>query len=198
MREFVSISFAQFSRAFWERVEAKAKEFVPDLGQIFRRLGGGPACIDVRAGYWLFCLAHYYEPKTVCEIGTYRGRSATALALGMSTGKLWTCDLENDWIVESPSDVQIIQHRKMTSTSMLSEMTEPIDLFFFDGRIQVDDVPHITRLSHKNTVYVLDDFEGLEKGVHNALKLVNETTILITQNERLAVVIPWDIRLTHQ
>jgi predicted O-methyltransferase YrrM len=179
MREFVSISFAQFSRAFWERVEYRAKEFAEssNLQRRFLELGGGPYCIDVKTGYWLFCLAHFYQPKTVCEIGTYRGRSASALAAGMGTGTLWTCDKENDWLVESPSDVEIRQHRKMTSTAMLAEMKEPIDLFFFDGRIQVQDEPHIARLSHKHTVYVLDDFEGLEKGVHNAFKLVDETKI---------------------
>jgi predicted O-methyltransferase YrrM len=197
MRDIVSISFAQFSRAFWERIETDA--VAADLERRFREIGGGPYCIDAKVGYWLFCLAHFYEPKTVCEIGTYRGRSATALALGMESGKLWTCDKDNDWLVPSPNQVQIIQHRKMGSTSMLSEMKELIDLFFFDGRVQVDDVPHIKRLSHKNTVYVFDDFEGLEKGVHNALKLNDPSKILITQNDRLAALIPWEtIRVTHQ
>jgi Predicted O-methyltransferase len=195
MREFVSISFAQFSRAFWERVELEAHEYAEPV----KTIGGeGQFSTNRKVAYLLFCLAHYYEPKTVCEIGTYRGRSTTALALGMASGQIWTCDKDVDWKFESPNEVRINRHYT-TSTEMLKGIKEPIDLFFFDGRIQHDDVPQIKRLSHKHTVYVMDDFEGLEKGVHNALKLVDETKVLITGNERLAVVIPWHtVKLTHQ
>jgi len=199
VREFVSISFSQFSRAFWERVEKTSGEYaeVADIKGRFLEIGGGPACISMELGYWLFCLSMFYAPKTVCEIGTYRGRSTTALALGMGSGTLWTCDLSMDVPVASPNDVVIKQHH-MTSTQMLKSMTEPIDMFFFDGRIQVDDVDEITRLSHKHTVYVMDDFEGLEKGVHNALRLVDDSKILITGKERLAVLIPCAISVSHQ
>jgi hypothetical protein len=201
VRELVSISFAQFSKVFWERIQVRAGECAraAKIERRFLEIGGGPYAINADEGYWLFCLAFFYEPRTVCEIGTYRGRSATALALGMGSGTIWTCDMDNDWDVPSPNDVEIRQHRKMTSTAMLSEMKDPIDLFFFDGRIQDDDVPHIKRLSHKHTVYVFDDFEGLEKGVHNALKLNDPSKILITENDRMAVLIPWEtIGVTHQ
>lgn len=200
MRQYVSISFAQFSKAFWDRVEQVAGEQAraADIERLFLALGQGPYCISPKDGYWLFCLAHFYQPQTVCEIGTYRGRSTTALALGMSKGTIWTCDMTNDWKVESPREVQIKQHHT-TSTAMLKEMDKPIDLFFFDGRIQVDDVNHIKRLSHEHTVYVFDDFEGLEKGVHNALKLMGKDRVLITQNGALAVMIPGStIQITHQ
>lgn len=201
MRKMVSISFAQFSRCFWERVERVSKERAEatDLKGYFLKIGQGPYCITPEDGYWLFCLANYYKPISVCEIGTYMGRSATALALGMESGTIWTCDKDNEWTVDSPCAVHIIQHKKQTSTEMLKEMKDPIDLFFFDGRIQVEDVPHIKRLSHEKTVYVFDDFEGLEKGVHNAMKLNDNSKILITQNDALAVLIPWNtIQVCHQ
>lgn len=201
MREMVSISFAQFSRAFWERVEQVSgeKAKAADLEKRFLEIGQGPYCITPEDGYWLFCLAQFYKPLSVCEIGTYMGRSATALAMGMEKGTLWTCDKDNDWTVGDVGFVKVIQHKKMSSTDMLKSMKDPIDLFFFDGRIQVDDLPHIKRLSHDKTVCVFDDFEGLEKGVHNAIKLYDKDKILITQNDALAVLIPWNtINVTHQ
>jgi hypothetical protein len=45
-----------------------------------------------------------------------------------------------------------------------------VDLFFFDGRIQVHDLPLILSMSHKGTVYVFDDYEyteRFEKGMIN-------------------------------
>jgi hypothetical protein len=46
-----------------------------------------------------------------------------------------------------------------------------IDLFLIDGRLAPEDLPLLDALMHDKTVFVLDDFEGIEKGVANALLL---------------------------
>jgi predicted O-methyltransferase YrrM len=196
MREFVSISFAQFSKCFWERAELRAKEDAPHSTAL--AFGEGKASIGVETAYWLFCITHYYQPEVVVEIGTYHGRSAHAMALGMTKGSIWTCDSENnDPIPWDHNDIRLARHH-MKSTEMLAKLKAPVDMFFFDGRIQPDDVEHIERLSHQHTVYVFDDFEGLNKGVANAFLLADEKKILVTGKERLALLLPFKLVLTPQ
>ena len=50
---------------------------------------------------------------------------------------------------------------------MLRTITDKVDLFFFDGRIQITDLPEIARLMHDRTVFVTDDYVRQEKGVAN-------------------------------
>ena len=78
---------------------------------------------------------------------------------------------------------------------MLREIQESVDLFFFDGRIQEEDLAEITRLSKPTTVYVFDDFLGSEKGVANIRRLGPYLSdhILITPSggpSTLAVLVP--------
>jgi hypothetical protein len=62
---------------------------------------------------------------------------------------------------------------KTSSTDMMSALVgqTQVDLFFLDGRLQQDDIRLIAGLRHDRSVFLIDDFEGVEKGVDNALKL---------------------------
>ena len=65
---------------------------------------------------------------------------------------------------------------KTLSTEALkkvSEKEDSVDLFFFDGSLQDSDLKYIAQLSGENTILVVDDFEGIEKGVINCLLLKN-------------------------
>lgn len=117
------------------------------------------------AAVYLRALSRLYGPDVVVEIGTFIGTSTLALHTGRV---LYTCDQSNDCL---PGTESIITHPYQTSTQMLREIQEQVDLFFFDGRIQPDDIPEIVRLSHPSTVYVFDDFHGQEKGVANVALL---------------------------
>ena len=48
-----------------------------------------------------------------------------------------------------------------------------IDLFSFDGRITKNDLIILQEISSLNAIFVLDDFEGIEKGVANVIELSN-------------------------
>ena len=65
---------------------------------------------------------------------------------------------------------------KTLSTEALkkvSEKEDSVDLFFFDGSLQDSDLKYIAQLSGENTILVVDDFEGIEKGVINCMLLKN-------------------------
>lgn len=120
------------------------------------------ACLYLRA------VVERVQPKVCIEVGTFIGTSALVLA---STGAyVYTCDKDNDAF---RSQDRIVSYGKRSSTSMLEQLAggTVADLFFFDGRIQLEDVPLILRLSRPGTVYAFDDYEGREKGVINVERL---------------------------
>ena len=45
------------------------------------------------------------------------------------------------------------------------------DMLFIDGRLAAEDLRLLAALDPRSTIYVLDDFEGIEKGVENCIAL---------------------------
>lgn len=128
--------------------------------------------ITEAAVVYLRSLCEMYEPRTIVEVGTFIGTSTTAMAACRTVQAVYTCDKDNDCL---PSEGKIHCFPKQTSTQMLATLTghhgmsaiDPVDFFFFDGRIQAQDLALILRLSKPSTIYVFDDFEHEEKGVLN-------------------------------
>ena len=152
----------------------------------------------------LWAVVRYFRPKTVVEIGTYIGKSTFVLSrLG---AMVHTCD--KDHAFKLPIYASIKQYH-MGSTEMLATFTTPIDLLHIDGRVQEADKPLLEKLCHAETVITLDDFEGVEKGVWNAMQLNVKDRILVYPPERelterfvigdatTAILLP-GIRLTNQ
>lgn len=144
------------------------------------RMGYNTGSITLAAGVHLFMLARHFRPHTIFEIGTFLGKSTTALALGAgwegtTDVTLHTCDKDNECCLpQTLTGCSIIANSKTTSTDALRRAQaagDKIDLFFIDGRVQEADIPLITTLAHPKTVFLLDDFQGIEKGVVNAMLL---------------------------
>lgn len=124
--------------------------------------------ISEAARLYLRAVVEAVQPQTCIEIGTFIGTSALVLA---STGAhVFTCDKDNDIF---KSQGTIVAYGRCSSTSMLESLAGGTlaDLWFFDGRIQVEDLTLIQQLSHPKTVYAFDDYEGNEKGVINVERL---------------------------
>lgn len=121
--------------------------------------------VPLETAVLLRALCRYYQPQIAVEVGTFIGTSTLALDASRA---IYTCDRSNDCV---PGTDHILTHPYQSSTDMLKEIQEPVDLFFFDGRIQPEDLPHVQRLSHSRTVYAFDDCVGTEKGVVNASRL---------------------------
>lgn len=126
--------------------------------------------ISVGAAAYLLAWSRFIQPRVAVEIGTFIGTSALAI----TAERIYTCDKDNDCL---PSTETRTCYPYTTSTKMLEDLilrglTGQVDLWFFDGRIQMEDLPLIATLSHKRTFYLFDDFIAGEKGVVNYRRLV--------------------------
>lgn len=149
--------------------------------------------IPFEAAAYLRALSRFYDVDVAVEVGTFIGTSTYALH---AKRVVYTCDQSNDCVPpDYDSSPNILTHPYQSSTQMLAQIQEPVDLFFFDGRIQKDDIAHITRLMKPSTVFVVDDYVGKEKGVANVERLAPHLTnhVLFTPDHgpsTLAVIAP--------
>ncbi len=159
------------------------------------------------ATFWcLYAVVQAYKPKRIAEVGTYIGKSTLALVSGGA--EVHTCDYSND--VKLPFKVN--QYPMTSSTDMFAKLQPAIDLLFLDGRLEKDDLAHIGRLLHPQSIVALDDFEGIEKGVANAMRFTYQGAMLVYPPERevlerhgipddsmLALILPHGlVQLTNQ
>lgn len=151
----------------------------------------GTISVDSVSMLWL--IARYFRPRIIAEVGTFIGRSTLALAEGAGEGLklLHTCDFSfSDF--EIPPDVKSsfanakkIQYFPKTASSemfrkMVPMFREKVDCFFLDGRLQSEDLGLIKELMSSDAIFILDDFEGVEKGVVNGVLLRQALPDLIT------------------
>jgi predicted O-methyltransferase YrrM len=139
-------------------------------------------------------IVSHFQPMVVAEVGTFIGRSTAAMALAMPKGGvIHTCDASNAIALpELNPDVQVVQYPRKGSTEMFEGLISAkakVDLFYIDGRLSPKDTRLVWELAHDKTVIVLDDFEGVEKGVANAM-------LLLQQFPNYALVYPRDIGKT--
>ena len=221
------LSESMITDAFWPQLQgaACAKEATSDSEGILsisnvlaRDFPGETGSISLEATKLVWLLGRYFSPKVVIEVGTYIGRSTAALYMGARPAieKLYTCDATFDtWDpMHLTSSGEIEYFGKTTSTQMFENLVSRgviADLFFLDGRLQDADLRLVQALTHGKTIFLLDDFEGLEKGVINGIKLrdIFPNLILIRPNGRerdtvhvsppLALLLPPEVlQLTRQ
>lgn len=179
------------SVAFWASLERFGKaplEAFKACEENRLRADNDTGSVTTEDAIALWRLARCFRPSVVVEVGTFIGRSTTALRLG-SGAKVYTCDKDNDCFQMEG----VITHPKTSSTEMLKKINEKVDLFFLDGRISHEDVELIAKLVTPDTVFVIDDFEGMEKGVHNVVKLssvMKGNVFIHPQDGGLAVSLP--------
>ena len=144
--------------------------------------------ISVESGMYLWLLMKYFSPKQICEVGTYIGRSTLAMACGGtdSIEKIYTCDGTYDCMSFEDLDYSMFSAEKLNSvkkieyfgntmsTTLLQKLQSQsilLDLIFIDGRIGTEDCQVLTKVCSEDCIFILDDFDGVEKGVVNAAML---------------------------
>lgn len=187
MNEFF-LSEGMLARAFWTELAGSTRgaEAVADIEnlvfphaeQVARGFPTQTGSISRRSAELLWLLGRYFGPKTIAEVGTFIGRSTLSLYNGAkpSLDLLATCDFTYDtWRAPSGEAASKIRYYgKTSSTQMFQKLVaegRKIDLFLIDGRLAQEDLPLLDALINPNTIFILDDFEGVEKGVANALML---------------------------
>jgi hypothetical protein len=129
----------------------------------------------------LLATANYFKPSIIAEVGTFIGKSTLSLLYGMRyggvvNGKIYTCDFSNDIKLPTFDGAEIIQFPRQSSTDMfasISARSEKCDFLALDGRLQQEDFKFLNEILGSDSVIILDDFEGIEKGVSNAAALMN-------------------------
>ena len=174
--------------------------------------------ISVESAKLLWLITRYFSPKIIIEVGTYIGRSSLAMGFGgySSLQKLHTCDgtfdnLDFNRFKEICGSInkhnlisKISYYGKTFSTDMLTkikERGEKADLIFIDGRISPEDCNLLQQVTSETCVYILDDFQGVEKGVANAMLLrkffrnyiLLEPRVENNEREILAILVPASI-----
>ena len=193
------LSERMLSRVFWE--ELRSSIFYEEAASDSRKIAEITApkvnefpseagSISITSSIYLWLLSKYFSPKNVLEIGTYIGRSTLALAFGGkdSIEGLFTCDGTFDCLDFNSLKIQDLAKQKKEmigrikyfgktmSTTLLQELKGKgvkLDLVFIDGRISNDDCKILSQVMSDRCVLVLDDFEGVEKGIVNAMMLRN-------------------------
>jgi len=182
----LQISSRQLSELFWELIckehfiySGQVKELLKKLKQLEYLVDQATyktGSISSVSGLMLYYLTRYFEPQKILEIGTFIGKSTISMAYAMDENKnkncyIATCDASNDIKLPWKGNTKINQYRLSTSTIMMENEKEKFDFIFLDGRLQKEDTKFLDKLCHEKTIFVLDDFEGVEKGVVNLMTL---------------------------
>ena len=188
----INLSSPELSPIIWKHVidntGIELSQKIDDLLKHYKNLESYVSKMDfqtgsvsILSGITLYMLTKYFQPKKVFEVGTFIGRSTVSMALGISqycdNGTIYTCDKDNDFYLnELKLGCEIQGMGKTLSTDALRKVCEKedrIDLFYFDGRLQESDLQYVAQLSGEDTIIIVDDFEGIEKGVINCALLKN-------------------------
>ncbi len=222
------LSEAMIARAFWTelRSTARADDAASDVDKIIfphsleiaKTFPHQTGSISKASAELIWLIARYFEPKHIAEVGTFIGRSTLSMYYGAKTSleSLATCDYSFDtWRAPTGDDGSKIRYfGKTPSQAMFQTLFaegKKVDLFLLDGRISKEDLDLIEKLATPNSVYIVDDFEGVEKGVSNVFLLREKFPglILLTpdaelkngwnESHCLALLVPTaNIRVTRQ
>ncbi len=201
----VQIGRQRFSDIFWgivdERVDDYPYEVIEKIVEEQQKLRSdadyNTGSLPYDDAVELYKLVKFFQPKVIAEVGTFIGISTRSMRLGKSSADIYTCDVSNR-IQVSDNDTKLHQYPKTSSTDMFKDLAEKkvnVDLIYLDGRLQQDDFQYFPKIIHDQTIFVFDDFEGIEKGVINAMMLEGANRVLIYPREgrKTAVSLPFTL-----
>ena len=184
------LSEKMVSRAFWQELRSsvlvdQAKSDADEICSItapvvddFLSIAGS---IGKESSILLWLLTKYFSPRVVAEVGTYIGRSTLSIACGGkdSIERLFTCDGTFDCLdlrklalslkgLSSNLKENLTYFGKTMSHVMFQKIIQDslkVDMLFIDGRLAQEDLGMLSSLMAEDCIIVLDDFEGVEKGL---------------------------------
>lgn len=201
------IKRAAFSRLIWEEMLEFAEQksncrqtlerINEDLDELREQADYNTGSLSMSATWCTFAIGEYFRPKRVVEVGTFIGRSTVAMAWAIQPHHpdaiIHTCDGSNDIQIPAIAHVNsyrangIKQYPKTMARDMFIQLREQgfkAELAYIDGRLSPEEVALLREIIMPWTVIVVDDFEGVEKGVANAMQLVQPDSVLVYPPER--------------
>jgi hypothetical protein len=179
-----------FSDIFWrvifEHIDEYRKAHWRNISRELEQREASRQMADYNTGtithgsaFSIFALCSYFSPSIIGEVGTFIGRSTLSMARGCEAAKaqgvyIHTCDYSNDIDLGLKSTAEVIQYKRTSSEMMFSRMEDlkqRPDLLLLDGRLGPGDAEIMRRWHAHSPIVVLDDFEGVEKGVANVFYL---------------------------
>lgn len=198
----VQIGRKRFSDIFWNIVDEKVDEYpheaiekmIQNQQKLRSEADYNTGSVPYDDAVELYKLVRIFAPQVIAEVGTFIGVSTCTMREAVSSAQIYTCDSSND-ITVSPHDTKIEQYPRCTSTEMFTDLAEKgvkVDLIYLDGRLSQSDAEPLSKIVHDKTVIILDDFEGIEKGVVNAMMLEapNRALIYPREGRKTAASIP--------
>ena len=182
----LQISSRRLAQLFWELICKEHFIYPGQVDELLKKLKQLEYLTDQAAyktgsissisALILYYLTKYFQPEKILEVGTYIGKSTISMAYAMDENKtknsyIATCDVSNDIKLPWKGHTKLNQYRLSTSTTMMENEKDKFDFIFLDGRLQEEDMKFLDKLCHEKTIFVLDDFEGIEKGVVNLMRL---------------------------
>jgi predicted O-methyltransferase YrrM len=144
----------------------------------------------------LYKITKFFQPNTIAEVGTFIGVSTLTMNLALERlVDIYTCDMSNAIDLDT---LNIHQYPKTASPDMFKDLAQKetkIDLVYLDGRLSQNDIEPLSKIIHADTVFVFDDFEGVEKGVVNAMMVESFARALIYPREgrKTAISVPFSL-----
>lgn len=199
---FLQIGRKRFSEIVWGIIDEKVEDYPyerlerillaqhPLRAKAAYKTGSVPYDDAVE----LYKVTNFFAPKVIVEVGTFIGVSTRTMREAAPSATIYTCDHSND-IDVCPEDSQLFQYPNTPSSTMFADLAAKgvkADLIYLDGRLTPQDFEPLGKIITENTVFVLDDFEGVEKGVANAMILENAGRLLVypRADRKTAVLIP--------
>ena len=126
----------------------------------------------------------YFKPSITIEVGTFIGRSTSAIAhacylSNVHDCQIHSCDHSNGIDLDLSQFCDLTLYKKTSSTVMFRHLLaaeKKADMAVIDGRLEQQDATLLKSLMAEKSIIFLDDFEGVEKGVANADLLLNHNS----------------------
>lgn len=192
----ININSIDLSTIFWKKILDNSfikkltiqKDFfkkIDSLEELRLQSSYNTGSISSTTSWLLFSITLFYKPKIICEVGSFIGKSTFSMAFAADTYSneyaclIYCCDYSNEINFPNITSTKIKQFHKKSSTEMFKsiESDQNIDLLHLDGRLQNEDFDLLKNKISENTIIILDDFEGNEKGVVNLNALLNSNLI---------------------
>lgn len=197
----IQIGRKRLSEIVWNIIDEKVMEYpyekiekiIKDQQFLRSKADYNTGSVPYDDAVGLYKIVKLFQPNAIAEVGTFIGVSTNVMNLAKERlVDIYTCDVSNDIDLNVPN---IHQYPKKPSHEMFADLAEKgvkIDLVYLDGRLSQQDIEPLSKIVHDKTVFVLDDFEGVEKGVTNALMLGGSSTVLVYPREesKTAICIP--------